>query len=249
MTFVFYDIETPGLETQFNQILQFAAIRTDHDLALVDARQDEIDLRCRRLPHVVPSPGALRVNRIDLGLLESEKLCHYQMMRGLAVRLRAWSPAVFLGYNSIGFDEFILRQALYQTLHPIDLTEAADRCRADVMVMGQAAVVYAPESIVIPREDGRLRFNLRAIARANDIDLSEDAAHDALNDVRATLQVARLLKRKVPMIWDRMIGNTKKSAIKHFVTQNEFFNLTTFRRSSASLEGVTAVGGGAGADG
>ena len=36
MSFVFYDTETTGTKTAFDQILQFGAIRTDHELRELD---------------------------------------------------------------------------------------------------------------------------------------------------------------------------------------------------------------------
>ena len=38
MSFVFYDAETTGSKTAFDQILQFAAIRTDEDLNPIGQR-------------------------------------------------------------------------------------------------------------------------------------------------------------------------------------------------------------------
>jgi exodeoxyribonuclease-1 len=55
--FIIYDTETTGTKTSFDQILQFAAILADDDLRELDS----FSVRCRRLPHVVPSPGALLV--------------------------------------------------------------------------------------------------------------------------------------------------------------------------------------------
>ncbi len=51
MPYVFYDTETTGTETAFDQILQFAAIRMDDDLNEL-AR---FNIRCRLLPHIVPA--------------------------------------------------------------------------------------------------------------------------------------------------------------------------------------------------
>ena len=61
MTFIFYDTETTGLETAFDQILQFAAIKTDDDLSELD----RFDIRSRLMPHIVPSPGTLRVTGVN----------------------------------------------------------------------------------------------------------------------------------------------------------------------------------------
>ncbi len=62
MGFVFYDTETTGISTSFDQILQFAAIYVDAELNELD----RIDIRCRLHPHVVPHPGALRVTGMTI---------------------------------------------------------------------------------------------------------------------------------------------------------------------------------------
>jgi exodeoxyribonuclease-1 len=60
MPLVFYDTETTGTNTAFDQLLQFAAILTDDDLNELD----RFEVRCRLMPHVVPSPGALTATRV-----------------------------------------------------------------------------------------------------------------------------------------------------------------------------------------
>ena len=58
MSFVFYDTETTGTNTAFDQILQFGAIRTDRELRELE----RFGIRCRLLPHVAPSLKALLTN-------------------------------------------------------------------------------------------------------------------------------------------------------------------------------------------
>lgn len=53
MAYIFYDTETTGTRTSFDQILQFAAIKTDDEFNVLDT----FDVRCRLLPYIVPSPG------------------------------------------------------------------------------------------------------------------------------------------------------------------------------------------------
>ncbi len=111
MSFVFYDCETTGTEPAFYQILQFAAIRTDADFNEVD----RFEVRSRLLPRVVPSPGAMAITGMSIeDITNPTHPSHYQMVRAIHAKLSAWSPATFLGYNSIKFDEDLLRQALYQ---------------------------------------------------------------------------------------------------------------------------------------
>lgn len=213
MPFVFYDLETTGLHRDFDQILQFAAVRTDDDLRPLE----EIDLRCRRLPHVVPSPSALMILHGDPQGLDHAPLSHAAMVGEIARRLDAWAPAIVLGYNSIDFDERFLRQAFYQTLHPVYATQYGGNRRADVMRMVQAAAAEAPGAITVPVDDDRQTFRLGDVARANGVALAEADAHDALADVRATLAVARLVRDRAPALWDRMIANADRTAVERLL--------------------------------
>src|SRR4051812_7597648 len=106
MRYVFYDTETTGTNTTFDQILQFAAIYTDEEFKEID----RIEVRSRLLPYVIPAPGALLTNGVSVERLHDPELpSHYEMARGIHRKLRSWSPATFIGYNSIGFDEGIFR--------------------------------------------------------------------------------------------------------------------------------------------
>jgi exodeoxyribonuclease-1 len=96
MPYVFYDTETTGTETALDQILQFAAIKSDDDFNELD----RLNLRCRLLPHIVPSPGALRATTISPAILTDLALpSHYEMILQVRARLIEWSPATFIGFN------------------------------------------------------------------------------------------------------------------------------------------------------
>ena len=137
MGYVFYDTETTGTDTTFDQILQFAAIRTDADLNELD----RFEIRCRLLPHVVPAPGALLATRVTPAMLTDPSLpFQYEAMLTIAQKLREWSPAIFIGHNTLAFDEPLLGQAFYQTLQPLYLTNTNGNQRADVLRLPEARV-------------------------------------------------------------------------------------------------------------
>jgi exodeoxyribonuclease I len=117
-SFVFYDTETTGTDTVFDQILQFAAILTDDHMRELD----RFEIRCRLLPHVVPAAGALIATGVSPLLLTDSALPTHYEARQIARKLADWSPSIFLGYNSMSFDEELLRQTFYQTLQPIYVT-------------------------------------------------------------------------------------------------------------------------------
>src|SRR5690349_1514286 len=130
MSLVFYDTETTGKETWYDQILQFAAILTDSEFRELD----RFEIRCRILHHVVPAPGAMKVTGLKAGMLTDPGLpSHYEMVRQIRAKLLEWSPTTFVGFNSIEFDEDLLRQAFYKTLHDPYLTNKNDNARTDIM--------------------------------------------------------------------------------------------------------------------
>jgi exodeoxyribonuclease-1 len=141
MAFVFYDTETTGSETFYDQILQFAAIRTDADLNELG----RFEIRCRIQPHILPSPGALIVTGMTLDrVLDPNLPTHFEMASAIHQKLTEWSPAVFAGYNSLEFDEDLLRQTFYQSLLPTYLTNTNGNSRLDVMRLALMAHEFEP---------------------------------------------------------------------------------------------------------
>ena len=222
MPYVFYDTETTGTETAFDQILQFAAIRTDDGFNELG----RLNVRCRLLPHIVPSPGALRATRVTPAMLTDPALpSHYEAIRQIRAKLLEWSPAMFIGFNSLVFDEPLLRQALFQTLHPAYLTNTNGNARSDVMRVAHAVSIYASDSIVVPTDDqGRQTFRLDRLAPANGY--RHDEAHEAMADVEAAIYMARLARDRAPVIWQDMNRASTKDAVKAYVAGQSMFSLT-----------------------
>jgi exodeoxyribonuclease I len=222
MAYVFYDTETTGIETAFDQILQFGAIRTDDDFNELE----RFNIRCRLLPHIVPAPSAIRITKVNPDALVDPALpSHYEAIRQIRSKLSAWSPAVFIGYNSIDFDESLLRQAFFQTLHPAYLTNTNGNSRADMMRVVHAASVYAPNSIAVPLDEkGRQTFRLDRLAPANGY--VHVQAHEALADVAATIHIARLIRDRAPDVWQTMERVSRKDAVIEYVRAERMLSMT-----------------------
>lgn len=222
MGFVFYDTETTGTNLDFDQILQFAAIHTDHDLVELD----RFEIRCRLLPHVVPHPKALTVTRVPMErLLDPALPTHYEMICEIAERLCGWRPAIFVGWNSLDFDEALLRQALYQCLHPPYFTNTDGNCRADLMKLAQALTLLQPGVLQIPTAaNGKPTFRLELLAPANGF--NNFNAHDALADVEATVHVARIIRDAAGDVWSDAIRFSQKASATAFIDEEPAFIIT-----------------------
>lgn len=224
MSFVFYDTETTGISTDFDQILQFAAIRTDADLNEIE----RFEVRCRLLPHVIPHPAALKVTGMNIARVTDPSLpCHYEMLRAIQAKMAEWSPAIFVGYNSLNFDEHLLRQALFRTLHAPYLTNTNGNCRADAMTLVQAASQFAPDCLIVPTgPKGNAVFKLDQLAPANGF--AHDHAHDAVADVEATIHMAKCIREREPECWSRFVRFSSKAGVNAFVESESAFVLTEF---------------------
>lgn len=238
MSFVFFDTETTGLRKGFDQILHFAAIRVDHELNELD----RFEARSRLMPHVVPHPSALKTNGLSIKQLTDKTLpSHYEMVRSIRQKLLSWPPAIYVGYNSIRFDEEMLRHALFQTLHPAYLTSSHNNCRADALGLVMAAAAATPSCLSIPSgPEGRPTFKLDLIAPANGI--SHGKAHDAMADVMATLQLCRFLREPASDLWQRFVRFSKKSSVADFVDSENGFFLSEFHRNEARHWPVVCIG-------
>ena len=226
MSFVFYDTETTGTNTAFDQILQFGAIKTDHELHELD----RFEIRCRLLPYVVPSPGALRVTGITVDrIIDPELPSHYEMMRSIKAKLDEWSPAIFIGHNSMTFDEHLLRQALYKTLHAPYLTNTNGNSRSDSLRIMQAINLFQRDILSVPANaKGRPTFKLDILAAANGFDhvATGTAAHDAIGDVEATIHMCRILAEQAEGYWSNFVRFAQKAAVLDFAEEDEVFSLT-----------------------
>jgi exodeoxyribonuclease-1 len=238
MSFVFFDTETTGLKRGFDQILHFAAIRTDADLNEI-AR---FETRSRLLPHVLPHPSALRTNGLPIERLTDTSLSsHYAMVGEVQQTLLAWSPAIFVGFNSIRFDEEMLRHALFQCLFPAFLTSNHRNCRADALSLVMAADAVSPAQLVVPLgAEGRRTFRLALLAAANGV--AHTHAHDAMSDVLATVDLCRLVFQRSPELWQRFVRFSNKTTVADFVEAEDGFVLTEFFGGQAYHTATVCIG-------
>ncbi|AGT07391.1 exonuclease domain-containing protein [Paracoccus aminophilus] len=238
MSFVFFDTETTGLRRGFDQIIHFAAILTDANLNEV-AR---FETRSRLQPHVLPHPLAMHVNGLPIErLIDTNLPSHYSMVGDIRRTLMSWSPAIFVGFNSIRFDEEMLRHALFQSLYPAYLTSNHRNCRADALSLVMAVNAVSPERLVVPiGEEGQRTFRLHHLASANGV--AHNHAHDAMSDVLATVELCRLVYQRSPELWQRFVRFSNKAAVADFVESEDGFVLTEFFGGRAYHAPVVCVG-------
>ena len=197
--YIFYDLETGGLDTRMDRIMQFAAIRTDENFNPIG---EPLMLYCRQPDFYIPEEAAVSVTGITKEICEQRGLPEYRFAKRIHDFFTERPDTIILGFNNIKFDDEFIRNLFYRNfLPPYEYTFKKGNSRWDLLNLVRAAAHLRPDGIVWPRdEDGRLRLKLDRIAPANNI--THTHAHDALSDVEATIAVAKLLKEKQPRLFE-----------------------------------------------
>ena len=135
---------------------------------------------------------------------------------------KKWTPSIFIGYNSIGFDEEFLRKTLFKTLNDPYLTQFDGNKRGDILGLIRTAHLYYPDCIKTPTSDkGNAVFKLDQLAPLNGIEHGN--AHDAIGDVIATIGIAKIIAKKAPAVWKSSLMTTSKSEVNTIVQNEKLF--------------------------
>ena len=201
MNYLFYDLETSGLCPSFDQILRFACIITDSDLNEIDRHEISIKLR----PDVVPSPSALSVTRLSISDIK-EGVCEYEALIQTH-QLFNRPNQINIGYNSLSFDNNMLRFSFYRNLlDPYSHQFKNNTFRADVMNINLLYYLYKSDVLSWDIDKPMKLENINA--RNN---LFKGKSHDAMVDVEVTLELSRKLRSYDQRMWDYLISGFIKS--------------------------------------
>jgi len=209
-SFYWYDLETFGISPKFDRIAQFAGIRTDLNLNVIT----EPDMfYCQPSDDLLASPEACLVTGITPQECQEKGMLECDFMDKINDIFTEAHTCV-TGYNSIRFDDEFIRYGNYRNLIDPYMREWANgNSRWDLIDLVRACYALRPAGINWPmHEEGKPSFKLTDLTEANN--MKHTAAHDALSDVEATIQVAKLIKQKQPKLFEFYLSLRKKNMPK-----------------------------------
>lgn len=208
-SFLWHDYETFGADPARDRPAQFAGIRTDTDLNIIE---EPLILYCRPTDDYVPDPEATLITGITPQKAMEEGVCEAVFIACINGAFAVPGTCV-VGYNSIRFDDEITRHTLYRNLMDPYAREWQNGCsRWDVIDMVRLTYALRPDGIEWPRKaDGSPSFRLEDLTRANGI--AHESAHDAMSDVHATIAVARLIRERQPKLFEYFLGMRDKHQV------------------------------------
>ena len=209
-SFYWHDYETFGVDPVHDRPSQFAGVRTDADLNIIE---DPLVIYCKPTDDYLPSPEACLITGITPQKAMEEGYPETEFIGQINEAFSQPGTCV-VGYNSLRFDDEVTRHTLYRNLRdPYAREWQNGNSRWDIIDMVRLTYALRPEGINWPRkEDGSPSFKLEALTTANGI--AHEAAHDAMSDVEATLAVAKLIKAKQPKLFDFVLKNKDKHSAR-----------------------------------
>ena len=201
-TYLFYDTETTGLSESFDQILHFAAIRTDLNLKELE----RYELKIRLNPDAVPSPQAMITHRMNFKEV-TEGISEYDAIK----KIHRWvnqPGTISLGYNTLDFDDIFLRFGFYRNLLSPYTHQFKNNCsRLDLYPMAVMYFLFKNKNITWPEINGKTSLKLDALNTANQF--VSGRSHHAMVDVEVTLALARCFFKDQEM-WQHLLGYFNK---------------------------------------
>ncbi|CAL4326607.1 exodeoxyribonuclease I [Buchnera aphidicola] len=208
-TFLFYDYETFGIDTSLDKPAQFACIRTDINLNVIDYPEC---FYCFPSDDYLPDPISVLITKITPQYTQKYGTNEYYFSKKIYDILTVPNTCV-IGYNNINFDDEITRNIFYRNFFdPYEWSWKNGNSRWDLLNLIRACYALRPNGIKWPKNElGLPNFKLSNLTQINNI--RHINAHDALSDVHATIKIAKLIKKNQPKLFDFFFKNRKKNEL------------------------------------
>lgn len=199
-TIFWHDYETWGVDPRRDRAAQFAGIRTSLDLEVIG---EPVMIYCKPTHDFLPHPDAVRVTGIAPQLAYNEGYKESEFFTRIN-EIFSVPGTCGAGYNSIRFDDEVSRFGFYRNfIDPYAREWQSGNSRWDILDLVRMTYALRPDGINWPDregEEGIPSFRLEHLTAANNIE--QLGAHDALVDVKATIDIARLIKEKQPRLYN-----------------------------------------------
>lgn len=211
-TFFWHDYETFGADPARDRPAQFGGLRTDEELNPIG---EPVSFYCQPSDDSLPHPQACLITGITPQHCQKEGLPEHAFAAQVLEHLQ--QPGTCgVGYNSIRFDDEVTRHLFYRNfIDPYGREWQNGNSRWDLIDVMRLAHALRPEGVEWPEVEGVVSFRLEALTAANH--LKHESAHDALSDVYATLELARLLKQHQPKLFDFAYSQRSKQSLKPLI--------------------------------
>ena len=154
-------------------------------------------------------------------------------MKDLQLQWKEWSarnPSIFVTYNGHAFDEELVRRQFFWNLLEPYTTNTNGNGRLDLMLMIHNIAAFFSDEISMPLFEGGpgISYKLEHLAIEHGIDAGD--AHDAIADCNLMIEMCKIIKQRLPEVFESFINISTKPGIKSLLYSEEFLALGEIHR-------------------
>ncbi|TCT36642.1 exodeoxyribonuclease I subunit C [Providencia alcalifaciens] len=212
-TFFIHDYETFGKHPALDRPAQFAGVRTDLDFNIID--EPEV-FYCKPTDDYLPQPEAVMITGITPQIAMANGVNEAEFAKRIHNAFSVPNTCI-MGYNNIRFDDEVTRNIFYRNFYdPYAYSWQQGNSRWDLLDALRACFALRPEGINWPEnDDGLPSLRLEHLTKANGV--AHENAHDAMSDVLATINMAKLLKQAQPRMFDYFYQLRNKNKVNQLI--------------------------------
>ncbi|MFZ7197552.1 exodeoxyribonuclease I [Avibacterium avium] len=216
-SFFVYDYESFGVNPATDRPAQFAGIRTDKDFNIIG---EPVMFYCKQTNDYLPSPTAVMVTGITPQQCNEQGLPEPEFAARILQEFSQPNTCV-MGFNNIRYDDEMTRYTFYRNfIDPYEYSWKNGNSRWDLLDLVRACYALRPDGINwVYDDDGMPSFRLENLTKANGIEHSN--AHDAMADVYATIEMAKLIKEKQPRLFQFFFEHRDKKSLEAMINTAE----------------------------
>lgn len=236
-TLYWYDLETFGLNPQLDRVAQFAGIRTNDSFEIIG---EPLVIYNKITQDYVPDPKACLITGITPQKTLEEGIPEREFIAKIDEEFSIPGTCV-VGYNNLNFDDEFIRNMYYRNFHdPYRREWMNGNTRWDIIDLVRAAHDLRPDGINWLRNDkNKPLFRLDKLTLANNIEHAN--AHDALFDVYATIEMAKLIYERQPRLLRYVFTHRTKDSLRQLINLQTREPLVYTSSVFTSTKGCTSI--------
>ena len=218
-SFLGFDFESSGLRKQTDQPVQGGFVEMSSDLEVLKTLNVKIFLNV----YSIPGPRALEVTHLTPeDLLSPDRISEFKAAFKISSMLddnRRDGKRVFCGYNTLSYDEQLVRYFLFRNMLNPYLTTGKNSRRLDMFPIAQFLHFVRP-GIILPGKDaqGNISWRLSDVMEANG--LGAEGAHDAVEDTMFVMELLKLFIQRAPDLVVPLVELSDRATVNRLINRN-----------------------------
>ena len=234
MNIVVGDLETSENNVNMLSVLEASFVIYDDRFQELESFHESARIR----PTCVPSLGACLTTGIRTDKLIGANNSSFELAVKIHNTLSKWGSYCTIGQNFIQFDNEALVRMFHKSLIPdIWILKKLPKKMMDTLFLARASKLIDEKSLKCEvSSKGSDLFKLGSLCKMNGI--KHENSHSSAGDVQATAELAKLIKGRVPKLWEQGLKIAHKSEAKKFIENNKVISHVAYFYGKARWYGL-----------